>query len=211
MEKTIAIFGASGKTGEEILKEASSLGLTIRAIVRRHSTILPMGKIRAIECDYNNKDDIKKSIKDVDGVIIVFGPRSPYTDVFCEKTTSNIIEAMKAVGIKRLICQTGAMIGDYIRNRSVFFELMCRMYRSQNPLGYNDRVQQERVIKESGLDWTIIKPPRLINENGNGDVSAGENVSVGLLSSISRRSLAKFILEEVHNRRYFNKSIFIRN
>ena len=191
---SITLFGASGKTGQAVLNEAAVRGIKVQEVARNFTD-----------------DFFRKSIKGCDAVVIVFGPRPPYTDIFCAKTTKQIIRAMKAVHVHRLICQTGAMIGDYHQNRSFIFELFSSRFHRNNPEGYNDRVQQEKAIMTSSLEWTVIKPPRLTDSQDNAPVHAGENIKVGLLSSVSRKSLARFILDVLHTRQYMRKIVFVKN
>src|SRR3989344_3082577 len=99
--KTIAVFGASGQTGQAVIKEAQA----------KKIKIIPVNRLGTLTVH-------------ADAVGIVFGPRPPFTDIFCAETTKNIIKTMKRLKINRLICQTGAMIGDYRQNRSFWFQLM---------------------------------------------------------------------------------------
>ncbi len=192
--KSIALFGASGRTGKAIQTEA-----------QRQNIIVRTANLRQL-----SYEDLCATIHGVDAVILVFGPHPPYMDVFCADATENILKAMKKEGIQRLICQTGAMIGDYPLNRSWIFSQFAKRYRKSNPKGHEDRVQQEACIKASSLDWTIIKPPRLTNGESKKTVSCGETITVGLLSSVSRKTLARCILEAIDDPKLFMKTLFIK-
>lgn len=182
-------------------------------LLRTDRTIHPRVNTRGVQVRGKNPnmDELRQTVHGADGVAIVFGPRPPYTDIFCTDLTKNIGSAMEAEGVKRLICQTGAMIGDYSCNRSMMFKILCGRFHKSNSKGYEDRADQENVVKNSSLDWTIIKPPRLTESKGNKIVQAGENVKVGLLSSVSRKSLAQFIIKEFLTPRFIRKIIFIKN
>lgn len=207
---TITIFGASGLTGREIADTALSNGFTVRIVVRNKDHPIFKTGIEPITCDMNNLTNLKKAIKGSDAVIIVFGPRPPYTDIFCEHLTKNIIKVMEQVKVKRLICQTGAMIGDYQNNRSYLFELMSAIYKKSSPVAYQDRVNQEKLIRASSLEWTIIKPPRLTMDTAK-SIKAGETVKIGMLSTASRKSIAKFIINEIQTPKFIHKAVFIKN
>lgn len=192
---SITLFGATGKTGQAIIAEAKYQNSIIQPVTKRSLT----------------KTELSQAIQGSDVVVIVFGPSAPYTDIFCADTTQRIIQAMEGAHVKRLICQTGAMIGNYPKNRSYFFQKMSDQFKKSNPAGYTDRVMQEEAIKGSNLDWTIIKPPRLTDSNADIAVKSGMHVSVGLLSSISRKSLARFIFEEIQKPRYIHQAVFVKN
>jgi hypothetical protein len=57
--------------------------------------------------------------------------------------------------------------------------------------------EQERVVEASGLEWTLVKPPRPTDDGATGSIQAGPALPIGLMSRISRRALAEFILDEV--------------
>ncbi|RJR32110.1 hypothetical protein C4569_00135 [Candidatus Parcubacteria bacterium] len=193
--KTILIFGATGRTGQEIVKECESKGI-IAAIFNKRSPGL---------------NELRQAVKNTDGVIMVFGPRPPYKEIYCHKLTESIIEAMKAENVLRLVCQTGAMIGDYRQNRSFLFQKFSDQFRKKNPQGYNDRVNQEKAVKNSSLNWTIVKPPRLTQGQKNGTAKAAENLKVSLLSSISRKTIAQFIVGEFFTPKFLKKTVFVKN
>lgn len=193
--KMITIFGASGRTGKEVAIEAHKHGIEVRTFDKKAP--LP--------------EELHQAVRGTDAVAIVFGPNPPYTDIFCAKTTKDIITAMETENVSRLICQTGAMIGNYPQNRSFFFEMFGGKFRKSNPQGYDDRVQQEEAVKTSSLKWTIIKPPRLTEAETDKEIRAGEGVKVGLLSSVSRKSLARFIISELITPRYVYQAIFVKD
>lgn len=193
--KNIVLFGASGRTGKAILAQANNLGINVCCVTERNP---PEMKMRA-------------KIRGMDAAIIVFGPRPPYKDIFCAEATERIIAAMKKEGVKRLICQTGAMIGDYSKNRNIFYRIMSRIFRMTNPEGYKDRVLQEKNIVESDLCWTIIKPPKLTDSLKMMKVYSGEDLKVGLMSKISRRSLATFVIDKLDSKDSFGRILFVKN
>lgn len=208
--KPIVIFGASGKTGREVVNTAQSEGFSCRVIVRKKPTDGFFSHAEVLVCKHQDTKDIYQAVNGVSAVIVVFGPRPPYKDIFCTELTRKIINVMETSGVKRLICQTGAMIGEYPHNRSLLFKLMCSMYKKSNPLGYIDRVQQEEAVIKSSLDWTIVKPCRL-KSGEESQIFAGTDVTVGLLSSVSVKNLAKFITMEISSPKFVRKSVFIRN
>lgn len=140
----------------------------------------------------------------------MFGPRPPYNDIFCAEATRIIIAAMRKCGVDRLVCQTGAMIGTYPRNRTGPFRLMTGIFNRRAPALAVDRAEQERLVMESGLRWTIVKPPRLMITAATGDCEAGPGVRVGLLSSVSRGDVADFIVKEILSHAHVGEAVFIR-
>ena len=207
----LVIFGVSGKTGTAVLAAALRSDLPIVGVDRLKDSHNNTEEEGITFVDYADSRRLKEIIAGSDGVFIAFGPRPPYTDIFCAEATKNIVSAMTQTGVSRLICQTGSMIGDYPKNRTFFFKKISEMYVKNNPLGYKDRVLQEEVVKNSKLSWTIIKPPRLTDATLKKRIIVGDKVVVGLLSSLSRATLAEFVIREFGENSYLNKVIFLRN
>lgn len=208
----IAIFGGSGATGKALIPRVLSKGVKVRALARKAGSIdFASDRVEVLEGSVLNVEDVMTSMKGCCAVICVIGPRPPYADVFCEAATSTIVLAMRELGIQRLVCQTGGMIGEYPANRTLPFQLMTDMFKRRLPQIANDRAGQENVIIHSGLAWTIVKPPRLTDGAAKGEWMAGTDVRLGLLSSISRNDLADFLVEETLLPRHIGQAVFIRN
>jgi putative NADH-flavin reductase len=144
-----------------------------------------------------------------DAVCCLFGPRPPGNDAFCAEATRTIVEAMRRQGVRRLICQTGAMIGAYPQNRSRALQWMALAFERRRPAVAADRSEQEKVVRESGLDWTLVKPARLTDGPRTRRTRIGPDLRVGLLSKISRSNLAAVILEEIGTPAFARQAVFV--
>ena len=89
-------------------------------------------------------------------------------------------------------------------------EWMTRAFARWQPQSAQDREEQERLVEASGLDWTIVKPPRLTDSLPQGRVQAGSSLRIGLLSTISRADLAAFIIDEMQTGRFVRQRIFVK-
>ncbi len=206
----ICIFGASGETGLELTRQALERGYEVTAFVRSQTAIekLPRG-VTVLVGNLLDRTDVERAIAGSEAVIIAIGPRNASPEIFCAAATQNIIDAMQTSGVRRLVCQTGAMIGDY-PHLSWFMRSMKNAYRKQQPAQAKDRLEQEQRVAASGLDWTLIKPPRLTNGPARGRVRSGERLNVGAMSSISRLDLSRFILDQVDSPEYVGKGVVVR-
>ena len=208
--RKLAIFGISGRTGRELAKVSSANGWEVRGLVRQTSLFEDAtGHCQIVRGNFDELDGVIETIADSTAVCCLIGPRPPYTDVFCAAATASIIAAMKQTGCCRLICQTGAMIGS-APNRSRPMEWAARAFAKSQPDVARDREEQERLIESSGLDWIIIKPPRLTDSPPGSLVQVDPCLRVGLLSQISRVDLAAFIFNEVQTRRFVRQRIFVK-
>lgn len=209
---SVAIFGGSGATGKVLISHALSKGLKVRALARKASSIeFESDRVVVLEGVLSKHEDVMATLQGCRAVICVFGPRPPYADIFCEHATSVIVSAMQRLGMRRLVCQTGGMIGEYRANRTFPFQLMADIFKRHSPQVASDREGQERVVMHSELAWTIVKPPRLTDDAAKGEWQAGKDVRLGMLSSISRDDLADFLLTETVRPQYIGQAVFVRN
>jgi putative NADH-flavin reductase len=144
-----------------------------------------------------------------EAVLCVFGPRSTRAVPFCAKTMACIVAAMRSGGNKRLLCLTGAMVGDLPANVSFSMRTMAALYRRQFPALAEDASAQERVVLASDLDWTLVKPPKLTNGGVPHRIRADRALRIGLLSQVSRRGLATFMLDETSAGRHIRERVYV--
>lgn len=210
--KQITVFGGSGATGRVLIRHALHRGMHVRTLVRDPDALgNSLNGAVIVKGTPVSPDDVSASLKGSCAVICVLGPRPPYADIFCEQATKVIVASMKKNNIKRLVSQTGGMIGDYPDNRSFFFRMMISLFRKRLPKIWLDRVGQESQVIDSGLSWTIVKPPKLVNRALTGKVVAGTGVKLGLLSSITREDLSEFLINEALAGLYTQKAVFVKN
>lgn len=209
--KQLCVFGASGRTGLMLVNIAVERGYAVTAFCRNESDrqYLP-DNVACIVGDLRNRDHLDQAVAGADVVICAFGPREPYKEVFCGETTGMVIESMKKQDVDRLICITSALTGDCSRNRSLFVRAMARLSRLLRAAVALDRDEQERIVEESGLNWTIVKPSELMDENESPRFVHGEDLMIDAYSRISRYHLSIFLLDHLAADKYPRKKVFLR-
>lgn len=205
----LAIFGITGRTGHALGRAAVGRGMAVRGFARPGS-LMPadLGAIKIVVGTFEDPARVLETVAGTDAVCCVFGPRPPYTEAFCASATDAIIHAMREAGVRRLLCQTGAMIGP--GNRTPAFALLARSVARRQPEAADDRLEQERLVQESGLQWTLVKPPRLTHRAAGHAVQADPALRVGLFSRIGRSDLASFILDAIEHEQFVGTRVFVR-
>lgn len=210
--RTLTVFGATGTTGREVVSRALSSGWSVRAFCRPGSQ-LPVTNVNMVRIDgsLDSPERVQEALRGADAVVVVFGPRQDARppDAFCARGTKAILVGMADVGVSRLICQTGAMIGADFPNRGSFYDRMRRRFVASSPELAADRDEQERLVRESAFDWTVVKPPRIVDKAGKGSWKAGPALPLGMLSKISSEDLASFIIQEVSERAHLRQCVFV--
>lgn len=162
----ICVFGAGGRTGVEVVKCALSQGFEVIAFVHSDSSraYLPEG-ISIQQGDVMDYDKVEEALKGVDAVISTLGhvkgtdPRMQTTGI------TNIVRAMRKNGIKRVISLTGTGARAEGDKPSIIDQLLNVVIKVVDPNRISDGLQHVEVLKESGLDFTIVRVLKLTSSN----------------------------------------------
>lgn len=195
----IIVFGATGTVGRHVVDQALAAGHQVTAFARRPGALAPRAGLAAMAGDVLDTQAVRRAVAGHDAVICALGAgrrgglRAP--------GTANIIEAMKAEGVRRLICQTTLGAGDSEPAlnffwRRIMFGLLLRP-------AMLDHEAQERLVRGSGLDWTIVRPAAFTDDPAGGAVRHGLGpVAPGLKLKIGRADVARFLLGQLSDPRY---------
>jgi putative NADH-flavin reductase len=215
--KCIAVFGGSGKTGQELISAALKKGFDVRGLFRPGSE--PQGMLSGLEViigQVTESADIRRTLEGTSGAIVVFGPRlgrRNHPQAFCAEATAKIVTEMKALGIHRLIVQTGAMAGGDTPNWSRGVRMLVHSYRRRYPEIDADRDAQEVITKKSGLDWTLAKPFRISGARGKNKekVRVAQDLHIGAFTSIRRADLVEFLVDEFVPGVFHKQAVYVVN
>ncbi|MEV0151790.1 MULTISPECIES: SDR family oxidoreductase [unclassified Nonomuraea] len=190
----ITVFGATGRTGRRVVEQALEAGHDVTAVVRDPARLAPYGpRLTVLRADVMDPDDIRPAVAGRDAVVSALGPHGRGPSTICAGASTSIVRAMEAEGARRLVVVSASgMIteGDGPVTRLVFKPVLGRVLR--NP--FADMLRMEEVVRASGLDWTIVRPPRLTEGPRTGSYRSAidRNVRGGL--RVSRADLADCVL-----------------
>jgi putative NADH-flavin reductase len=208
----ITVFGATGRTGRAVISLALTQGMTVTAYARNTGDLAQWaGRIRVLPGTLDDADGIGRAIEGTDAVVIAFGPRKGGPQVFCANATQLIISAMKDRKVRRLVCVTGALIGEQYPTRGLFYRTIRKLLVRKVPHLMLDRDGQETIVMNSGLDWTVFKPPRLMNGADRPGTQVGPDLVIGPAARTTVVSLATAILGELLGPQFVHKAVFIRS
>src|SRR5262249_2189527 len=142
-------------------------------------------------------------------VINVLGVPPGVTIPVCSQGTENIIAAMQKTGVKRLICQSAFVVAAFegrVNEIPLAIPLLLAL-SPKNKVMFADKVLQERAIKESNLDWTIVRTARLTDRKRTGKLVMGEHLVFHEWSNITREGAAEFIMQQVNDSTYIRKVV----
>ena len=152
-------MGASRGIGLETVRQALAAGHTVRAMARSASAIpLQHPLLEKVSGDALVAEDVRRALQGVEVVIQALGIRN--SDLFrpvhlFSAATRVLVPEMQAQGVRRLITVTGFGAGD---SQSSIGLLQRLPFRVMFGRAYDDKSEQERLIRASGLDWTLVRP-----------------------------------------------------
>lgn len=207
----IALFGASGKTGKEFLRKALSANHKVKALARTPEKI-PLDRhaeLTVVEGNVLNETDVAETISGTEVVLSLFGHVKDSPKWLQTKGTKNIIGAMKNEGVKRVISLSGGGLPFPEKDRPKLPDLIIRtIMKLAVPTILNDAKAHAEVLKKSGLDWTIVRGPRLTEEPEKGAYRIGW-VGVNASTEIGRADLADFLLTQLDDHRFVHQMPFV--
>ncbi len=205
----LAVFGATGKTGLEIVKLALSQGHSVTAFVR-DAARLPVEheQLSFVIGDVFDPDRVAQGIQGQDAVICTLGAGSSLKKTSVRTVgTINIIHGMKEHKVNRLMVVTAMGVGESWNTLSTFNKFFfATLLKSSR----DDHESQESAVKESGADWTIVRPSGLTDDPRSGVYDAGENI-LAKTSKIARGDVADLILKELEQNALIGKAVTITN
>ncbi|MHC2330826.1 NAD(P)-dependent oxidoreductase [Bradyrhizobium sp. USDA 4454] len=205
----ILVLGATGGTGRLIVGRAQARGHEVTALVRSPDKARHLEGARLVIGDARDEAGLRAALKDQDAVISALGtPASPFGEVTLLSTaTRALVNAMKAERVSRLVLITGIGAGDsaghggFLFDKAIFPLLLKKVYADKN--------RQEAIVRDSGLDWVLVRPSVLNNKPGSGSVRALTDLSGFHGGTISRDDVASFVLDQLQTNTWLHRSPLI--
>jgi uncharacterized protein YbjT (DUF2867 family) len=208
-QSKILVLGATGGTGRLIVSEALERGQQVTALVRSPEKARDLKGAKLIVGDVRDEKVLREALKGQDAGVSSLGtPASPFREVMLLSTaTRALVGAMKAENVSRLVCLTGMGAGDsaghggFLFDNVIFPLLLKKVYADKN--------RQETIVRDSGLDWILVRPSVLNDKPGRGSVRALANLSGFDGGGISRADVATFVLDQLRSDAWLHRSPLI--
>lgn len=205
----LTIFGATGGIGRQLLDQAIAAGHQVTAVVRNPQKLsLSRNGVRVVTADLAAPEPsvLDSAVAGADAVLSGIGPRPMAKAGVAEHGTLAIVRAMQATGVRRIVVVSAAPIstvpspgrphpprhdpGEGFMMRHVLTPFAKTVMRER----YGDLARMEDLLRASGLDWTIFRPPRLTNQQLTGAyrTAIGRNLRGGV--TVSRADVAQAML-----------------
>jgi len=202
----LLVFGASGGTGRELVKQALDQGHGVTAFVRDPAKLegVQHSNLKLVRGDVLDPSSVKKAVAGQEVVLVTIGA-GPKRTTLREEGTRNIVEAMQSTGVKRLICQSSLGVGDSRANLPFFTKhIVVGIFLRH---AFADHERQEIVVRQSALEWVLVRPPHLKDGPCTKIYQHGFPVTgADIKAWISRSDVADFMLKQLANDSYVQQT-----
>ncbi|MBF2009360.1 MAG: SDR family oxidoreductase [Chlorogloeopsis fritschii C42_A2020_084] len=200
----LLIFGATGSIGRQLVKQALEQGYTVTAFARDPAKLdIKHANLKIAQGNVMDFTSVEEAVQGQDAVLCAIGAGRNGT--IRSEGTRHIIRAMEKAGVRRLICQTTLGVGNSWGNLNFFWKYI--MFGFLLRQAYADHVKQENYIKQSHLDWTIVRPGAFIDGNRTNNYRHGfPGTDKTTKLQISRADVADFMLKQLTDDLYLHKT-----
>ena len=205
----LLILGAAGATGQHVVTQALQQGHDVTAFVRDPMKLaLNTDRLRvAVGDTAADPQSVARAVRGHDVVISTLGVGQSFTsNGLIEHSARNIVSAMEAAGVRRIIFTSAFGVSDTMRDVPLVPRLFMRTLLRDV---YADKKAGDDLLRRSGLDWTLVSPTGLSNRAGTGTYRAGERLTLRGFPTVSRSDVALFILTQIEDRSYVRKEVLV--
>ena len=202
------MFGASGRTGKMVVEQALEKGYRVTAIVRNPEKLpIRHTDLEIVRGDVLQILSFENLIHKNATIISCLGVQNRNPTTLYSAGITNIIQTMEKAGARRILCFSAVAV--IVPPKSPFVVRFFTKYILQRIFKYMyaDLLAMEEIVCKSGLDWTVIRPPRLLDSKLTGTYRVSINEPLRNPSKISRADLADYMLNHASDEKTYKSII----
>ncbi|CAL9537188.1 hypothetical protein SUDANB43_04141 [Streptomyces sp. enrichment culture] len=161
----LTVFGATGGIGREIVRQALDAGHRVTAVVRDPARLTVTGEgLEVFRAELSDPAAVRPAVAGRDAVLSGLGARSRKDAGDATRLTRTVLDAMRAEDVGRLLVVSAAPVGPAPREDGFLDRTVRGMVSALLKDMYVDLRAMEEEVARSGLEWTVVRPPRLQNK-----------------------------------------------
>ena len=209
----VIIFGASGGTGQHLVQQALNQGHTVTAFARRPDSVLaaPAPGLTVVQGDAYDGAAVAAAIAGHDAVLSALGANNLGKSDLLEAGVRNMLAGMKTHGVERIIVLGAAgAAGDVAQHQGALTRAFLKLISStvlREP--FRSQRDQERLLEAGTVQYTIARPPRLLNRPFSGRYRVQEDGLPPGGTSIPRADVADFMIRQLTDTRWIRKGPYL--
>ena len=203
----ILVFGSTGGTGKQIVQQALEAGHVVTAVARNPSAInITHKNLAVIKADVLQHETFQALFKGKDVILSALGFKRLSDTMVYSKGVCNIINYMQQNNIKRIMCVSATAI-EVNPKLSFLYRMFTKLLQAILKKPYADLLLMEHELKQTNLDWTVVRPPKLLDTSLTGKYRYAINEWLPRCTKISRADLAHFMVHHANDPKTYHSII----
>jgi putative NADH-flavin reductase len=192
----LVVFGATGGTGKQIVTAGLAAGHEVVAVARRPEAIATThDRLRVVKGDVLDAASVGAAIAGSEAVLSAIGPsNNKQPGTLISEGIVHIVAACATANVRRLVFESGIMVGDG-HGLSLFNRTALGLFRRLNGALAADKRIAEQTIRDSTLDWVIVRPVSLDDSPATGSYKTGVDIRLRLATKLSHADVADFMVK----------------
>jgi putative NADH-flavin reductase len=189
----IAVFGATGRTGRQIVQYAVDNEVGVKALARDSRVVAPQPGLEVVEGDVLDPGAVFRTVHECDAVAMAVGPAKHTRPTVCSEATEIILQVMQKLNVTRIVAVSALGVGDSREQLPPLRKLLARtLWR-----GFlEDKERQEHLIRQSDTEWVVVRPGRLSENAHTREPHTGIDQST-VAGTVGRAQVAQFVVEQL--------------
>lgn len=209
----IAVIGAAGRTGLQVVEQALNRGHDVTALARQPEAIsLRDERLVTTAADVLDRAAVIDRLAGFDAVVSTLGvgtSRAP--TALYSQGIANVLNAMHAHAIRKLAvisaAPVGPRVGQPFLERRVAMPILERLFGAT----YDDMRRMETLLRSSDVDWVSLRPPRLVNNKATGSYRLDANQPLSKARSLTYGDLATALIDSLDRNDLYRQAAFVAN
>lgn len=200
----IAVFGATGGTGSQVVQQGLAAGHQVTALARDPSRLAGADpNLTVIAGSVLDAVPVQQTLQGADAAVVSLGNTSNNPDYIVSQGTEVILDAIRQLGgPQRLVVVSSIGVGDSKDQVPFAFKMLMKTVLRK---AMEDKERQETLVKASGLDWIIVRPGGLTDGPATGQYRAGLDPKISA-GQIARADVAAFVLQQLTDDTYLRQT-----
>jgi putative NADH-flavin reductase len=200
----IAVFGASGGTGREVVKQALAAGHQVTALARNPASLDSADpNLTVVAGNVLDIEAVQQALTGADVAVVSLGSTANNPDNIVSQGTQVILDAIGQLGgPRRIVVVSSIGVGDSKDQVPFAFKMLMKTVLRK---AIEDKERQEALVKASGLDWIIVRPGGLTDGSATGQYQAGLDPKISA-GQVSRADVAAFVLQQLTDDTYLRQA-----
>jgi putative NADH-flavin reductase len=214
----IAIFGASGATGNLLTERSLAAGYSVTALVRTPEKFPFRDKVQVIHGSAFDPAAVVQTIAGADVVLSTLGAHSPIrNENVLPRAVPIIVEVMQQTvsqpkPVRRIIVLGSAgALPDSLDKQPAWRHWFVQkiVYNTFLKWPVAEQIAQYKILASSNLDWTMVMPPMLTNGPARGHIRIDGQALPPNGMKISRADVADFMMQQIDNPQWIKKGVYL--